>query len=113
MTTRTIRIATLALVLAGTAGAARADSLGHSGRASAHSGAASVHSSAAAATGAAGIVAVPLMSAGAVGRMSGAAGDALWDAANRPLEVTRDRPALRPVDGAEEAVEPAPATRAR
>ena len=106
-------VAAVALVAAFANGTARADSLGHSGRAAAHSGAASAHGSAAVVKGAAGLVAVPLMSAGGIGQVSGAAGNALWDAATRPLEITRDLPLLRPAADADNVVEPSPAAVAR
>lgn len=64
----------------------------HSVAASSHAGQSAVHSVAAVGRVVSGVVAIPLMSAGAAGAVSADMGEALWDAANAPaggpLELT-------------------------
>ncbi len=59
----------------------------HTGQASGASSQAVGHSVAGTAKLASGAVAVPLMSAGAIGQASGQAGKALWSDANKPLPI--------------------------
>ena len=64
------------------------ESLGHSIQGSKHASKAMAHSAIGAAKLTSGIVAVPLMGIGEVGKAVGDSGKALWDSANTPLPIS-------------------------
>lgn len=70
-------------VFAGGVAADSAQAANYSGQAALHAGSAGVKS-------VAGVAALPFKAVGEVGNVVGKAGDAMWDAANKPLEVSKD-----------------------
>lgn len=64
------------------------DSVGHSVQGSKQGSQAVGHSAAGAAKLTSGIVAVPLMAVGEVGKAAGASGKEMWDEANSPLPIS-------------------------
>lgn len=64
------------------------ESLGHSVQGSKHASQAVGHSAVGASKLTSGIVAVPLMAVGEVGKAVGSAGEEMWDAANTPLPIS-------------------------
>ncbi len=65
-------------------------SLGHSIQASKHGSQAGAHSAVGAAKLTSGIVAVPLIAIGEVGKAVGSTGEAMWDEANEPLPIASE-----------------------
>lgn len=63
-------------------------SIQHSGQAIIHSANAFGHSIEGGAKLVSGVVAIPLVAAGAVGELSGEVGNALWETANAPLPIS-------------------------
>ncbi|GJL80090.1 MAG: hypothetical protein NPINA01_30790 [Nitrospinaceae bacterium] len=82
----------ISLLLAGllltTQSAFAGHSLEHSVQGSKHASQAVAHSVVGAAKLSSGIVAVPLMAVGEVGKAAGSVGDEMWDAANTPLPIS-------------------------
>ncbi len=76
------------LISASTANAG--EILGHSVQASQHGSKALAHSAAGAAKLTIGVVAVPLIAVGEVGKAFGDSGDAMWDYANTPLPISNE-----------------------
>jgi hypothetical protein len=64
------------------------ESLGHSIQGSKHASKAMAHSAIGAAKLTSGVVAVPLMGIGEVGKAVGDSGKAMWDSANTPLPIS-------------------------
>lgn len=76
------------LFLGITSPAGAQSSIQHSGQAVIHSANAFGHSVQGGAKLVSGVVAIPLIAAGAVGELSGEVGNALWETANAPLPIS-------------------------
>ena len=81
MNSKIIKLVVISSILFGSASAMATGSVQHSSQASAHSAQTSV----AGVKIVSGVIAVPLMLAGEVGKASGQAGHALWESANQPI----------------------------
>lgn len=80
----------LAIIFVTAQPALAGDSMGHSAQGSKHASQAVGHSAAGASKLTSGIVAVPLMAVGEVGKGLGSVGDSMWDEANTPLPISEE-----------------------
>jgi hypothetical protein len=85
MKSKIIKLVVVISMLFGSVSAMAAGPSEHMSQASAHSAQAIAQTSVAGVKIVSGVVAVPLMLVGGVGKASGQAGHALWDSANQPI----------------------------